>query len=33
RRKLADAPLRIVTVRGTGYLLQAMEPGDGGDTR
>ena len=25
RRKLADAPLRIVTVRGSGYLLEAID--------
>jgi len=25
RRKLADAPLRIVTVRGSGYLLEAHD--------
>lgn len=31
RKKLADAPLRIVTVRGAGYLLEAVdaEAGDG----
>ncbi len=27
RKKLAGAPLRIVTVRGTGYLLEAIEAG------
>jgi two-component system response regulator TctD len=27
RRKLADAPLRITTVRGVGYLLEARDEG------
>jgi len=29
RRRLANAPVRIVTVRGVGYLLEATEAGDG----